>query len=560
MIYVGVDIGSCAVKAAAIKTANKTFTVLQTHIFPIKPDVDEEQKRLLKLGHLKTLADLYNSTEAQYIFCFSQNEVSSEKLSFPFKERYKIMKSLPYQMEEKLSLFDHKKLISDIKMSHFSEGARQVLVFSAFRDSISNLIKDLDSVKIKPLILTCEASAVSNLFEIKKSENIKQNSTEDDKNTNCQLYLKIGHTHTMAMLFSRNQLQNVYSFGWGAASCIRKIALKYEIPFSKAMEYFCEKAFVLTHTKGYTGSQIEFSKLIHQAVDNLIDKLRLLMIQLAGEKNYKCEKILLLGGGAQIRNLQAFMSTHLNVPVSRVEHPAHFPKWNLRHNDEQQNNLVTALGSAMEGLKRTRSPAINFLKEEFTVRSNPFSFLLVQWKQPLVWGISALVLLFVYSALRNYQSETLSDKTNRLFKKKSIQIVKISPTQINVEMVKKFISSKRKITKQAELIEKISLIPSALDKVKSLSVSINKKKSWNMEIQELNIMGDKVEIKGEIAVRYLPFLEKNLIQLAAVGSLKALEKKQLQNTESKEKSENESSGKTESDTVFFKYSFIQKQG
>ena len=551
MIYVGVDIGSCAIKAVAIKKTNKTFNILQTHVFPIKADEREEQKKLLIVSHLKSLANLYRSPETKYIFCLSQNIVSTEILSFPFKERYKILKSLPYQLEEKLSLFDNKKLISDIKITDSVEGKKQVLVFSAFKENISDLLNDITSVGITPFILTCEGSAVSNLFET-KTEPIKKESTEEskDKREDCHLYLKIGHTHTMAMIFVQDRLRNVYSFGWGAASCIRKLAIKYEIPFHKAMEQFCEKAFVLTQTRGYTGSQIAFSKVIQQAFDNLIDKLRLLLLQLEGEKVYKCKKIFLLGGGSQVRNLQALLSTHLNIPVSRVEHPAHFPQWNLRNNDEQQNNLVTALGTAMEGLKKPRSPSVNFLKQEFAVKINLFSILFHQWKHPLILGISTFIILFCYSILRNHQSENLSDKTSRLFQKKSVQIAKLNPKQVDIQRVQTFILSKKNITKQAELKEKIFLIPSALDKMKNLSVAIKKQKSWNLEIQELNIMGDKIEIRGKIATLYLEVLEKNLTDLAITGSLKKAESG----------SENKLNNNTESDTVSFKYSFTQKQG
>ena len=553
MVYVGVDIGSCAIKAAAIKKAGKTFTVLQTHFFSIKPDGGEEQKRLLRLSHLKTLADLYVHREAQYIFCFSQNEVSTEKLSFPFKERYKIMKSLPFQMEEKLSLFDHKSLISDIK-TRFHEGEKEVLVFSVFKDRVAGLLKELHSVKIQPHIVTCEAGAVANLFEAEKPETAAPNG----KVKSGRLYLKIGHTHTMALMFSGGALHDVYSFGWGAASCIRKIALKYEVPLSKAMEQFCEKAFILTQTRGYTGSQISFSKVIQEAFENLVDKLRLLLIQLEGENTYKCEKIFIFGGGAQVRNLQAFLSTRLNISVARVDQPLRFPDWNLRHNDERHNNLATALGSAMEGLKKPRSPAVNFLKEEFARKFNPFSFILLRWRQPLLYGLGCLALLFVYSTLRHHYSEKLSDKTHKLFQKKSTQIAKLRPKQVSIQKVKAVIRNRKKITNRTKFTEKLSRIPSALDKVKTLSVSIKIRKSWNMEIEELNIMGDKVEIRGRISARHLEVLEKNLTELAEGGSLKNIGKTPPgPPAEPAEEAPKESPA---ADTVVFNYSFVHKKG
>lgn len=560
MIFVGVDIGSCAVKAVAIKKNNKTFNILQTHFFSITAEENEDQRKLLILSHLKTLVNLYQGRDIKYIFSFSQNEVSTEKLTFPFKEKYKIMKSLPFEMEEKLSIFDYKKMISDIKIIDYLKEKTSILVFSVFKENISHLLKEIKPLGIEPAIFTCEASAVSNLFETKPEpvkEDLQKEENEQKKKEDYQLYLKISHTHTMAMVFIHNRLQNVYSFEWGSASCIRKIAMKYEIPFQKAMEQFCEKAFVLTQTKGYTGSQIEFSKVIQEAFENLIDKLQLLLLQMEGENSHKCKKIFLCGGGAQVRNLQTLLSVRLNTPVSRIEHPPNFPKWNLRDNSIKQNNFITALGAAMEGLKKSKKPPVNFLKEEFAVKFNPLSLIFNQWKQPLTLAISSLVLLSFYAVLRDYQSEKLSDRINNLFRKRAIQIAKLQPKQISIERVQHFINSKKEWTKQTELTEKLADIPSALDKIKRLSVAIKKKEAWNLEIQELNIIGNKVEIRGNISPQYLKKLKKNLIDLAENGSLKTLPTKQ-QPMKIDPIKENPDTNKP--DTVFFKYSFIQKQG
>ena len=404
------------------------------------------------------------------------------------------------------------------------------------------------------------------------------------------------------MTFVRDQLRSVYSFEWGVSSCIRKIATKYEIPFHKAMEQFCEKAFVLTHTEGYKGSQIEFSKMIQKPFINLMDKLRLFLLQMEGEQSYKCKKIFLCGGGAQVRNLQTLLSAHLNIPVSRVEHSINLPNWNFRHNNEKQNNLITAVGAAMEGLKKPKNPAINFLKKEFAVQFNSFSFMFKTWKQPLIFGLSVFILLSFYTSLRMHQSQKLSNETNRVFQKKARQIVKLMPKQISIDRVKTFIDSKKKRVWQAQLTEELSYFPSALDKIKTLSVAIKKSKSWNLEIQELNITGDKIEIQGNIIAQYLKPLEKNLTDLAIKGSLKSLLKEEIKNKIAKEQSKErpvigtkptdsanpdgsvkridpddpndqaqptdlfdsidklKSTDKNENNTVFFKYSFIQKQG
>lgn len=73
-------------------------------------------------------------------------------------------------------------------------------------------------------------------------------------------------------------------------------------------------------------------------------------------------------------------------------------------------------------------------------------------------------------------------------------------------------------------------------------------------------MGDKIEIKGNIYSQYLNALKRNLIDMAANGNLKTLSTEQPKDTKMETQSTKEPSKKNESDIVFFKYSFIQKQG
>ena len=568
MIFVGVDIGSCALKAVALKKNKKSCEILQTHFFPFTEEVASPAQ---KIRHLKTLKSLYPERDTRYIFCLSQKEISVELLRFPFKERYKILKNLPFQLESKLSLFDYKNLISDIKMAGFAEGKKEVLVFSGFKKNISELLDLTKSAGIKPFILTCSASAIANLFELKKemalsptmkSTNKKATPSTQTKESSspkdAEIYLKIGHTHSVALIFANNLLKNVYSFEWGVVDCIRKISLKYEIPFQKAFEQFCEKAFVVTDTKGWKGSQIAFSKAIQEGFSHLIDKMRLLGLHLEGENIYKCKKIYICGGGAQVRNLQALFSLHLNLPVERVAKPIDFPNWDLRSNSKKQNNLITALGTAMEGLKKPKNPAVNFLKEEFADTLNPFSVVFNEWRKPLLLGASALVLLSFYSAIRNHQAEQLANKTHTIFQKQAGRIMKLDRRKLNIKRVQKFIVSKKAKEQETQITEALSRTPSALDMIARLSSAIRERESWNLEIQQMHIKGNKIEIHGTVATQNKPQLKKNLMDLAVPGSLKPLATLTPQK-ETNQKSDTDKIQTTKPLVQPFKYAFIQKK-
>ena len=333
MIFVGIDLGASAVKAVAIKSSGRQFYILDTHFFPLKLNVDEEKKVLLRIGYLKTLSELYRNQEVRYIFCFSQNEVSALRLFFPFKERYKIARSLSFEMEDKI-LFDYQKLISDFKIIQSSKERTDVLVFSVFRKKILNVLHQLKSVGIEPFLVTCEAAAISNLFETKYVKKKKHqgilhdlqssnNGAAESRRKNpslrarrskhplgvrqkdtlwvqssdisagnrgavtpfgggMELYVKVGYGHTVVMPFLEGICHGAYSFEWGVSSCIRKLSIKYEIPLGTAMEQFYEKGFVLMDKRGYTGSQIAFSGVIQEEFNQLVHKVHLLLLQLEG--------------------------------------------------------------------------------------------------------------------------------------------------------------------------------------------------------------------------------------------------------------------------------------
>ncbi len=567
MIFIGIDLSVFAFKAVAIKTTGRSFTVLDTHFFSFPSSADKEKRDLLIVGHLKTLKDLYKNQEVKYIFCFPQNEISTCRLTFPFKERYKITKSLPFEMEDQ-SLFDYKKLISDFKIIKSTENKTDILVFSLFREKILNLLHQMESVGIEPFIFTCSASAFANLFEEKREarflskkqdtpEKTSQDTTSSSatQKTPCEIYLKLGHAYSVAFVFNNNCLHNVYHFEWGVSYCIKRIALKYEISFSAAQDQFCEKAFVLTSKRGYTGSQIAFSGLIQEEFEHLIHKVNLLFLQLDGEINWQCKKIIICGGGAQVRNLQAFLSLKWNIPVVRAEQAISFASWNFRNNEQHQNNFITALGAAMEGLKGIRRPAINFLREEFAVKFNLSGLLSTRGRQLLVTGGVCFLLFFCYTYIRDRQSQKLSTHIHQVFEKNARRIMQFRRGLVTSSKVSSFLNKKKHLIKNTQLTSVLSGIPSALDSMKDISIVIRKKPSWNLKIKTLVVKNKNIQISGAISNSYLKKLENNLQVVAQKGTFKSLPLSDRPDNLTTQKEKNKSSA-----VVSFAYSFIRREG
>ncbi len=525
MIFVGVDTGASALKAVALKKEQHKIVVVDRHCFSFDLSFSPKELEKQKFDSLKNLADLYKGREVRWIACLPQNQISTHLLYFPFGQRHKIMKSLMFELEDKL-LFPIEDMISDICiLSRTEQGQWPVLVFSAFKKHVVQKRDELKAAGIQPVILTCGASSLANLIENRESQ-ILRKQPEDPSEHQTHLYLKIGHSHSTIFIKEKGRVKNLYNFEWGVASCVKKLATRYETSFQKSMKHLQEQSFVLTEEKGYTGSQIAFSKAITESFEDLIQRIKLLLLDMKSDRQNRLKKIFIFGGGSQIRNLQNFLTQKLGVPVRRLKGSEVFSDWSLmKAEGASPHNMARALGIAMEGLRKFNNPAINFLKGPFAVRFNLVYMAIRRLKDPVWMGMGLCVmLLMVYAFVRQGQTQRLLNKVDVVFKKRASQIMGLPVRRITVRKVHGFMESKKKVLKNKELVHSLSQWPSALDRLKNISLTIKKTPGWDLEIEKLKIRNTSIHIEGKVATPYLQDLKNSLKEMAQKNTLKALVK------------------------------------
>ena len=549
MIFVGIDKGAEAVKAVALKREAGRVSVVGRHYFPLDLDGTAQKQQEEVLAALSTLADIYRGRDIRYLTCLAQNQVSTHLIHFPFRQRYQILKSLVFELEDRL-LFPVEDMISDIFITErgFSPpakgdeggGGRDVLVFSAFKRDIEERLALFQKAGLRPVVLTCGASALSNLIEDRGGEGGMWKPARASKPVRdpapakrgkgpltlpVVLYLKIGHTHSTVFILEGGRLQNLCNFEWGLFHCVNRLAVKYETSFKKSLDHLLDQGFVLTQKTGYTGSQIAFSKMISESFENLIHRVRLLLLGLKGDKNYRCKKIFLFGEGVRIRNLQNLFSKNLGIPVSRLKNPEGFKDWTFGVSEkggegESCADLSTALGTALEGLRRFHHPAVNFLKGPFAPRFNPAMMLYRRFSHPVWMGACVgFVLLVMYAYVRQAQTERLLSRADGIFKKQVSEMTGLPAGRVSEGQARRFIDSKRKVLKNREMLEVLSQNQSSLDQLKSISMAIRKSRDWDLEIQKLKITGQGVRIEGRILKPYQEVLKTHLSEIAAQGKV-----------------------------------------
>ena len=401
MLSVGVHIEEReALNVVALTYKNKKFVLEDCFSIPLASQ-KEETVRFLELNQaLKKIQKRYKNQVVRFCFALPQNRVSCFASTFPFSEKFKILKTLPFEIEEN-TLFQPENVFFDGRISSFKkQGSSQVISFVTLKENVNNFLLPLKQLKIEPYLLSVEGAALANLVE--EWEALRESPANHPAS---RIYIHLGLKSSLALFLEKGQLRNVSHFNWHYEGILKEMEKKYKLSFDEAQTEFNEKAFVLTETKGFAKEQVVFSDLVQKHLKPLIKELELhrLSMEAKEKEEQKFEEIFLIGPGAAIRNLSVYLSLKLSLSVHRVSlmdslFPSHM---------EKPESLITT-GLAMEGLKQPPYTGLNLI-HSFQLRKS--RFLSPRW----VTLFLVFMGLFFYSFARNQEALKLADKTHEVF-------------------------------------------------------------------------------------------------------------------------------------------------
>ena len=95
MINVGIDIGQFSIKVAEVQDNSGSLELLNVEQFPLSQDPNSDRKIEI-VDILRNYVLDRQHEHAHYILSVPEWQVSTRRRIFPFKERHKILKSLPF--------------------------------------------------------------------------------------------------------------------------------------------------------------------------------------------------------------------------------------------------------------------------------------------------------------------------------------------------------------------------------------------------------------------------------------------------------------------------------
>ena len=519
MRSVGIDIGSYSIKVAEVESTTHNYRVVDYIELPLTQDLSVD-KKILIIDALRKVASHYRDRHVSFVMAVKQECVSVRYKSFPFKERHKIVKSLPFQLVDEVP-FDHTDAVYEAKFVGSIGKITEVLAFICLKSHVKDILALATDAGIHPHIITAQGVAIANLLSIWNEPPPELMSSlyaldEDDlsalKPRDVKGVLEIGHSRTLFSTYVDKNLVQTRSLYFGGMHIIKKLAKKYEVSETEALKILKEKGFVLAPgtEEEATNDQRVFSDTIASCLTELIVPLKRTLFSLLNQQKMHFSQIYLLGGVSGLLNLDKYLSNKLDVPCQlfpSYSQSAHIP----------ENTSAMAIGLAIEGLRRPRNPFVNFRKNELALQDKSFDKLWKAYGHTFKLAVATILVFFFYTMIRGNLTDELSlagyDALTQQANSPGFNLKKATPVRIQ-----KFIRDKRRDIKNKQDLVDMTKIPSALDTMARITRQFPKKNQGPVEVRRLLIQNDKVQVEGEMSDKRQKTIIENSLKTIAQKS------------------------------------------
>lgn len=526
MKSVGIDIGSHSIKIAEVIQTNKgtVVTSFREHILGQNPAYDSE---LEILEYLRNLVPQYPIDQWKIILGLRQEKVSVRNKIFPFADRLKILKSLPFELEEDLP-YTPETAIYDAKIVRTMGQSAEVLACVTPKSKVAEFVEKMSDVGIEISILSAEGVALANCIENWNDSIPTRPGTqlqiegEIRPFRNIEILVDIGHTRTLVCAFEENCLIGIRSILWGAKNIADLITKKYEMTYVQAMKEIT-KSFILLNQKDVGYDHVVFSNTVADGAKDLVRELKMTLLEFQSELNGHLTGIKLTGGGSQIQNLHAFLTTQLEVPVNHFSVLSQFQTLGVEKSHAVDASCAVAIGLAIEGLRKPKNPPLNLLKQEFQKQNKRLQELWYSWGSMIQLMAAVFVVFMIYSTVREQLAATLNESVSEVISTHGKSVAGLPAKQANEAGVRKFIKEQRKKAQDIKSIENLAKMNSALDILRKVSDATPGKLNVALNVKKFSILNNRLEIAGTVAkAQEVTSIEQALKQISVNNKIERL--------------------------------------
>ncbi len=529
MRTVGIDIGSYSIKVCIISTSKKGL-FLEQYLERALVSDNPYDRNIEIIEFLRTELASQDPMQTKFVCSIPQDLVSVHTKIFPFKDRIKIFRSLPFELEEDTP-FSPEETIFDGRIVRIEASQSEVLACACPKEVIKTQLQLMTESGITPHLLTPEGLGFANHFEnwvmpIPTTSSIYDPTVPSERPIpprNCEAVLNLGHRKTILLILEGGKLVDVRSLSWGGENIAKAIQEKYNIPYQQALKQLQENSFILTSHEGATEDQIYFSNLISGVVMEMIRELRLILMEVQASANVSINSIQMTGGVSRVQNLSAFLTQGIELPVNKFYVLNNYPNMGFEKTSWIEAGCSTALGLAIEGLRKPRNPAVSFLRGEFAVQSHAIKNFMETWGTTLKVAALGVFILYVYSSFRDSMALSMVDEADIVMKDQAQAIAKLKGAKASEAGIEKFIANKRKSIKELKDIESYIGMNSALEILKKINDAAPGRSTLRMEVRKMSIKDSTVKMEGYVSsAKETAMLQESLRSLAKDLKIKTI--------------------------------------
>lgn len=526
MKIVGIDVGSYSVNVVELAVQSRGFQILSTKSLNIKPKNNPTDVDLEVIEYLRVLVSAHDQANTQYVVGLRQDRVAIRHKFFPYTEKIKISKTLPFELEDELP-FAVENAVIDFKSIRHRGNEAEILACAALTSTIEKIVNFFKDVGVEIKILCPEGFALANLMEnydqpipFVAAVPTDLESTQEKKN--LELLLHLGHTHTLVLAFDNKRLVAARTLMWGGKNVTQAISLKYQLPFVDAQREMETKAFILSSKQTASFEAKVFSDTISASVKDMVRDLQLSLLEVRSELNADIESVVISGPVSQVQGLGPFLTQCLEVPTNRIKLWDRFAALSLEKNEGHEIKMTVALGLALEGLKKPRNPATNLLKGAFLKSGSQFSEFWKTHGTSVGWGAAGLVALFIWASLRAGFSEQLAGVSQSLLKQRAVSLAGLTNKTANERGVEKFIQQKKQVATEMKNVEKIMQTDTAFSILKKVSDFAPSSQQIKLDVRRFYVEDRRVWLEGFVRSQSeVTSLQQSLKALAQDGKIQS---------------------------------------
>lgn len=370
----GLDLGTYSVKAAELKAGLRNVEFLRFEEALLPQDAPPEEIEAAIYSFLRE-----NNISLEFVVAaLSSDRVTQRHLRFPFSDARRVRQAVPFEVEGELPIPLETLLLGHEKVLVKPEQT-DVLAVMCPRSDVGSYLNELRLSGLEPRILEVDGVVLANL------------SASIDLSDIPRLILDVGHSKTNLVVLVDGRPVALRSIPIAGRHFTRALSQDLRLDEAEAERVKLERGVFADHRLRPVGPHTE------ETLGRLVREVARSVQAVVGDalQALAPSEILLVGGSAVLRGLDALLTDRIQLPCRRLEVPAESSEIGALES-AGAHRFAQAAALALRGSASRRVTSIDFRQQEFAYQPDLSA---LKRSLQLTIGLVALALLLWIGSL-----------------------------------------------------------------------------------------------------------------------------------------------------------------